>query len=87
MYLIIKIICDTLRVVLRYLDLKLNGEQIDKLANADPLAVEWILFEVKSRVEQLIREGRFRPSNRRSRSAANSNGTFHFQMICYVNHT
>ncbi|KAI1725400.1 CH-like domain in sperm protein domain-containing protein [Ditylenchus destructor] len=63
------------KVVLRHLRIQLTAEQMNQLANSVPGVIDGLLLEVKSRIEDAIQEGRFRPTNRRSRSYASSNAS------------
>lgn len=58
-------------MVLRHLDLQLKPEQIERLANSEQGAIEWILWEVKARIQDAIAAKRFRPSSgRKSRMSS-----------------
>jgi len=66
------------KVVFRHLNIKLTNEQIDRLANSEPYAIEQLMVMMRDRIEEALKKRRFMPgSAQRSRSFSRERSTLY----------
>lgn len=65
-------------MVLHYLGFRLSNASINKLVNGEPGAIEFILYRLREKIEQAVQERRFRPTKKRSRSAASRGNSMQY---------
>lgn len=68
-------------MVFAHLDFNVNQNLILKVTSCQPGAIEFVLLRLREKLEQALQEGRFKPSRRRSRSAASRGKFFLFFLI------